>query len=65
MAVFVLFYFCGATAIAVLGGKDWKELIDVYRVDGRGHSQYVKIADHAMKVYSATIAISVSTGKNM
>jgi hypothetical protein len=58
IAVFALFYFCGATAVAVLGGRDWKSVIDTYRDDGRNY--YVAIADRAMKVYSATVAISVS-----
>lgn len=58
MALFAFFYFCGATAVAVLGGKEWKDLINIYRDDGRDY--YAEIADRAMKVYSATIAISVS-----
>ena len=59
MAVFALFYFCGATAVAVLA-KDWKAVIDVYRGDAFRRDYYAEIADHAMKVYSATIAICVS-----
>ena len=58
IVLFAFFYFCGATAVAVLGDKDWKDLIDMYRDDVREY--YITIADSAMKVYSATIAISVS-----
>ncbi len=59
MAVYAFFYFCGATTVAVLA-KDWKELIDVYRGDEFRRDYYAAIADHAMKIYSAAIAISVS-----
>ena len=59
MAVFGFFYFCGATAVAVLA-KNWKELIDVYRGDELRRDYYVAIADRAMKVRSAAIAVTVS-----
>ena len=61
MALFALFYFSGGTAVAVLGSKEWKTLIDVYRGDEYKRDYYLKIADRAMKVWSATIAISVSS----
>lgn len=60
IAIFALFYFCGATAVAVLGDKDWKEVIDTYRGDPYEREYYIEIADRAMKIYSATIAVSVS-----
>ena len=60
IAVFAFFYFCGATAVAVLGDKDWKEVIDTYRSDPDEREYYIAIADRAMKIYSATIAVSVS-----
>lgn len=60
IVLFAFFYFCGATAVAVLGSKDWKDLIHMYRDDIIVREYYITIADSAMKVYSATIAISVS-----
>ena len=60
IAIFAFFYFCGATAVAVLGSKDWKDVIDTYRGDPYEREYYIAIADRAMKIYSATIAVSVS-----
>lgn len=61
MAIFVLFHLCGAIALAVLAGKDWKDIVKLY--DGTRLSvpaQYVELSGHAEKVYSATVATSVS-----
>ena len=60
IAVFALFYFCGATAVAVLGSEEWKGVIDTYHGDPYEREYYVAIANRAMKIHSATIAISVS-----
>ena len=59
-AVFALFYLSGGIALAVRA-KDWKAVIDVYREDRRDH--YAAIADRIMKLYSATVVLSVSLCK--
>lgn len=63
MAVFVIFHFCGAVTLVVLPVETWNLIINLYNDGAERHvpvQYHVQAADYVKKVYSASVATSVS-----